>query len=147
MNKVVLIGRLTKDIELRYTQTNTAVGSTTIAVNRQKQENKEQETDFINLVIWGKQAETSSKYLKKGSQAAIDGRIKTRNYENNDGKKVYVVEVVAENIQFLDSKKENTQNQIEEPTEQELLDKAVNSNDPYKEFGQQIEFDDSSLPF
>lgn len=105
MNKVILMGRLTKDPDTRYTQTtNTQVTSFTLAVNRRF--SKEKETDFINIVTWNKTAEFCSKYFKKGQQVGVIGRIQTRNYEDKDGKKVYVTEVIAEEVYFADSKKE-----------------------------------------
>ena len=88
MNKVVLIGRLTRDPELRYTQSNIPAASFTLAVNRPFQnQNGERDADFINIVIWRKQAETAKKYLAKGSLIAVEGRIQTRNYDGQDGKK------------------------------------------------------------
>ena len=96
MNKVILIGRLTRDPELRYTSSNVPTASFSIAVDRNfTNQNGETEADFINIVVWRKQAENCKNYLTKGSQVAIDGRIQTRNYEGQDGKKVYVTEVVA----------------------------------------------------
>ena len=105
MNKVVLIGRLTKDPELRYTSSNVPAASFTLAVNRNFQnQNGVREADFINIVMWRKQAETVKKYLTKGSLISIEGRIQTRNYDGADGKKVYVTEVIADNFEFLESK-------------------------------------------
>ena len=91
MNKVVLIGRLTKDPELRYTPSNVPTTTFSLAVNRNfTNQNGVREADFINIVVWRKQAETAKKYLSKGSLIAIEGRIQTRNYDGADGKKVYV---------------------------------------------------------
>ena len=105
MNKVFLIGRLTRDPELRYTSSNIPVASFSIAVNRTfANQNGEREADFINIVVWRKQAENCKNYLNQGSQVAIDGRIQTRNYEDQNGQKRYVTEVVADNVQFLDTK-------------------------------------------
>lgn len=101
MNKTILIGRLTKDPELRYTGQGTPVTTFTLAINRKF---KRDETDFIPCVVWTKLAEHCANYLKKGSQCAVEGRIQTRNYENQEGRKVYVTEVVAEDVRFLDSK-------------------------------------------
>jgi single-strand DNA-binding protein len=107
MNKTVLIGRLTKDPETRYTQTNNIqVTSFTLAVNRRFSKEGEQQADFINIVAWNKTAEFVSKYFKKGQQVAIVGRIQTRNYDDNNGVKHYVTEVIAEEVYFADSKKE-----------------------------------------
>lgn len=101
MNHVVLVGRLTKDPELRYTQTGVAVSTFTLAVD--KFNGKDKEADFINIVVWNAPAENCAKYLSKGKQAAIQGRIQTRNYEGSDGKKVYVTEIVANEVKFLQS--------------------------------------------
>src|SRR5690625_1890842 len=102
MNVTVLVGRLTRDPDLRYTQNGTAVANFNIAVDRPF--SKDDETDFINCVAWRKQAENLANYMKKGSRIGVDGRIQTRNYEDKDGKRIYVTEVVADNIQFLDSR-------------------------------------------
>ena len=108
MNKVQLLGRLTKDPEIRYTQTNnTAVASFSLAVNRRfGKEGEERQADFINIVSWGKTAQFCEKYFKKGMQIALVGRIQTRTYDDTEGKKHYVTEVVAEEVFFADSKKE-----------------------------------------
>ena len=112
MNNVTLVGRLTKNVELRQTGSNTAVATGTLAVNRKfKSASGEKETDFINIVAWRKTAEILSNYTSKGSQIGITGRIQTRNYEGNDGKRVYVTEVVAETVMLLDVKSNNQQPQ------------------------------------
>ena len=104
MNKVVLVGRLTKDMELKYTQKGTAVASFTLAIDRRfKSQTGEKETDFINCVVWDKVAETAFKYVGKGSQIGVAGRIQVRSYETKDGGKRYVTEVVAEEIEFMGS--------------------------------------------
>src|SRR6476620_8116972 len=109
MNRVVLVGRLTKDPELRYTPNGVPVATFTLAVNRNFSNQKgEREADFINCVIWRKPAENVANFLKKGSLAGVDGRIQTRNYEGQDGKRVYVTEVVAESVQFLEPKGSNS---------------------------------------
>lgn len=103
MNRVVLVGRLTKDPDLRYTPAGVAVATFTLAVNRPfKNTQGEQETDFIQCVVWRKPAENVANFLKKGSMAGVDGRVQTRNYEDSDGKRVFVTEVVAESVQFLE---------------------------------------------
>lgn len=102
INRVVLVGRLTKDPILRKTQSGTSVVSFTVAVNRRMQ-NQEQQADFIGCVAWNKVADLMAQYLKKGALVGIEGRIQTRNYEGQNGR-VYVTEVVAENVQFLESK-------------------------------------------
>lgn len=105
MNRVVLVGRLTRDPELRYTPNGAAVANFNIAVSRPfKNQQGEQEADFINCVVWRKAAENLANYMKKGNMIGVDGRVQTRNYEGQDGKRVYVTEVVADNIQFLESK-------------------------------------------
>ena len=104
INNVVLVGRLTRDPELRYTPSNVAVATFTLAVNRNfKNENGEREADFISCVIWRQQAENLANWAKKGALIGITGRIQTRNYENQQGQRVYVTEVVADNFQLLES--------------------------------------------
>jgi single-strand DNA-binding protein len=139
MNKVILLGRLTKDVELRYTQTsNTAVSSFSIAVNRRyTKEGEEQQTDFINIVAWGKLAETTSKYLRKGSPVLITGRLQIRTWEDEKNQKHYATEVVAEELYFIESKKEqepdisiltgSTQSTI--PTDNENMDETISGDD------------------
>ena len=101
INRVVLIGRLTRDPELRKTQNGTSVCSFTLAVNRRQNQDGTQDADFINCVAWNKLADNIQLYQKKGNQLGIEGRINTRSYDNQQGQKVYVTEVVAENVQFL----------------------------------------------
>ena len=103
MNRVVLVGRLVKDPELRYTPNGVPVATFTLAVNRNFSNRKgEREADFINCVFVRKPAENVANFLKKGSLAGVDGRIQTRNYEGQDGKRVYVTEIQAESVQFLE---------------------------------------------
>ncbi|MBF7051072.1 MULTISPECIES: single-stranded DNA-binding protein [Streptococcus] len=105
INNVVLVGRMTRDAELRMTQSNTAVASFTLAVNRPfKNQNGEREADFINCVIWRQAAENLANWCKKGALVGITGNIQTRNYENQQGQRVYVTEVVADNFQLLESR-------------------------------------------
>jgi single-strand DNA-binding protein len=107
MNKVILMGRLTRDPETRYTNTNNIQVTTfALAVNRRVKQGEEKQADYLNIVTYGKTAEFCSKYFLKGQQVAVVGRIQTRNYDRTDGKKVYVTEVVAEETYFADSKKE-----------------------------------------
>lgn len=111
INNVTLIGRLTRDAELRYTPSNIATAQFNIACNRNfKNTNGEYDADFINCVMWREQAERFCNWTKKGMLVGITGRIQTRSYEGNDGKRVYVTEVVAENFQVLE-KRDNTANQ------------------------------------
>ena len=109
MNKVCLIGRLTKDPEVRYTQTNnTLIASFNVAVNRRfVSEGEERQADFIPIVAWSKTGEFCSKYFKKGQQVGITGRIQTRNWEDEKGVKHYATEVIAEEVYFADSKKDS----------------------------------------
>ena len=108
MNKVVLIGRNTKDIELKQTPNGTSVAEFSIAVNRAfKNANGERESDFFNCIAFSKLAETISRYVKKGDQIGIEGRLQTRNYTNKEGRKVYVTEIIVENVEFLQSKKQD----------------------------------------
>lgn len=105
INNVVLVGRLTKDPDLRYTSNGTAVASFTVAVDRNfTNAQGSRDADFINCVVWRKQAETFANYTHKGSLIGIEGRIQTRNYEGNDGKRVYVTEVSVNNFSFLEPK-------------------------------------------
>lgn len=107
MNKVILLGRLTKDPDIKYTQTNnTLVASFGLAVNRRFAKEGQQTVDFINIVAWSKTGEFVQKYFRKGQQVAVVGRIQTRNWEDDQGQKHYVTEVVAEEVFFADSKKE-----------------------------------------
>ncbi len=111
LNKAILIGRLTRDPELKYLQNGTAVASFTLAVDRTfKNKDGEKEADFIPIVAWRKTAELCGKYLAKGSQAAISGRIQTRSYDANDGTKRYVTEIVADEVQFIGSKADSPRN-------------------------------------
>lgn len=115
MNKIILIGRMTKDIEIRYTQNQKEVGNFDLAVNRNyKSANGEYDTDFFKCIAWGNLAKTIHTYTSKGSQIAIEGRVENRTYQANDGTNRYVTEVVVEGMQLLDSKKNNTTNNQEE---------------------------------
>ena len=157
MNKVILIGRLTRDPELRSTSTGRNVCQFSVAVNRTyTNANGEREADFINCVVWDKQAENLSKYQKKGNQIAVEGRIQTRNYDDKDGKRVYVTEVLATNISFLDSKGTNNgggsfDNLPEPPMNEEVSfeskDTVSVDTDPFEAFGDSIEISDNDLPF
>ncbi|MCD3209547.1 single-stranded DNA-binding protein [Clostridium botulinum C] len=105
MNRVVLIGRTTKDPELKFTPgVGKAVTTFTLAVNRRYKKDGQQEADFITIVVWGKIAENTANYVSKGSQVGVSGSIRTRSYEAKDGTRRYVTEIVADEVQFLDSK-------------------------------------------
>ncbi len=107
MNLCILIGRLTKDPELRYTQSGKAVASFSIAIDRPYTNNGQKQADFFNVVAWGKLGENAAKYLSKGRQVAIQGRIENRNYETQSGEKRYITEIIAENVEFVGSKVES----------------------------------------
>ena len=156
MNRVILIGRLTRDPELRYTSSNIATASFSLAVDRNfTNQNGEREADFINIVVWRKQAENCKNYLTKGSQVAIEGRIQTRSYDGQDGQKRYVTEVVADNVQFLDSKGSrdtSVPTSAPEPTPYDFASQPEPKttdvkNDPFADFGNNIEISDDDLPF
>ncbi|MEK8128958.1 single-stranded DNA-binding protein [Paenibacillus filicis] len=104
LNRVILIGRLTRDPELRYTPAGVAVTQFTLAVDRPfSNQGGQREADFIPVVTWRQLAETCANYLRKGRLAAVEGRIQVRNYDNNEGKRVYVTEIIADNVRFLES--------------------------------------------
>lgn len=138
MNNVSLVGRLTKQPELRYTSQGTPVGTFTLAVNRMKKD----EADFINCICFKKTAENVANYTDKGSQVAVTGSIQTRSYENKEGKRVYVTEVIANQVTFLDSKKSGQPKQ-EQPPKQ---DRPPADYDPFANNGQ-IDINDDDLPF
>lgn len=164
MNVVSLVGRLTKDIELRYTTSGTAVGTFTLAVNRQfTNASGEREADFINCVIWRKSAESLANFTSKGSQIGVTGRMQTRNYENQQGQRVYITEVVVDNFTLLEKRSEseqqnsasnqqsngfNNQNQGFQGGAQNTTNNATtpNNSDPFAG-GQELDISDDSLPF
>lgn len=117
MNKVVIIGRATKDIELKQTSSGTAVAEFSVAVKRSFKTNGQYESDFFDCVAYNKTAELIGQYVKKGDMVGIEGRLQTRNYTNNEGRKVYITEIVVENVEFLQSKKQ-------EPTLAEVTNTA-----------------------
>ncbi|MFK4167213.1 single-stranded DNA-binding protein [Paenibacillus lautus] len=137
LNRTILIGRLTKDPDLRYTPAGVAVCQFTLAVDRPfTRDGGERETDFIPIVTWRQLAETCANYLRKGRLTAVEGRIQVRNYENNEGKRVYVTEVIADNVRFLESsRQENTQTESRSYKE-----------DPFSDDGKPLDIDDD-LPF
>lgn len=144
INNTVLVGRLTKDVDLRYTQSNVAVATFTLAVNRAfKNENGDREADFINCVMWRQQAENLANWAKKGALIGITGRIQTRSYDNQQGQRVYVTEVVAEQFQLLESRNSQSQqnNQGRAQTQQQAPDfsRSENTNP--------LDISDDDLPF
>lgn len=145
INNVVLVGRLTKDPDLRYTGSGTPVASFTLAVNRDfKNADGQQEADFINCVIWRKSAETLANSVRKGHQIGVTGRVQTRNYENQQGQKVYVTEVVAERFNYLE-KREGNSNNDRSQNQSNDQPKFDRDNDPFS--GSTIEVSDDDLPF
>lgn len=165
INNVSLTGRLTKDPELSYTQSGVAVVSFTLAVNRSfKSQSGETEADFILCQAWRKTAETIANYTKKGSLVGIEGRIQTRSYDNQQGQKVYVTEVVVNNFSFLESKSSqsnqqggyqnnyNNQNNYSNQNQgyqsnQQKPQNNFGSPDPFQGNGQSIDISDDDLPF
>lgn len=141
INITILVGRLTKNIELRYTSNEKAVGNFTLAINRRfKNQNGEYETDFIDCVVFGKQAETMAQYTKKGDLIGVEGSIQKRTYEDKEGNKRYATEIMVEKITFLQAGKKSETTQT---TSQETI-----QNDPYKVFGEIVENENSlELPF
>lgn len=141
LNNVSLVGRLTKDVDLRYTPSNVAVATFTLAVNRTfKNENGEREADFINCVMWRQQAENLANWAKKSALIGITGRIQTRSYDNQQGQRVYVTEVVAEQFQLLESKGQGNQGQ-QRQAQQETPDFSRNTN------ANPLDISDDMLPF
>ena len=154
MNKVFLIGRLSRDPDLRHTTSGMAVCQINVAISRRANQGKDPETDFINVVVWDKQAENVARYLAKGRQVAVEGRIQTRSYDNNEGKKTYVTEVVASNVEFLGSASDNNRTPIntdeENPFDNMPIDEPVTTSvddDPFATFGEKVEISDNELPF
>jgi single-strand DNA-binding protein len=146
MNKAILMGRLTRDPELRYTSnTNTAVCNYTLAIDRRfTRQGEEKQADFIPIVAWGKTAEFCSRYFQKGQQVAVVGRIQTRSWDDNEGKRHYVTEVIAEEVYFADSKRDSSTSRSDENTIGDTMGNTVGTG---KEDGfYQIEEDDE-LPF
>lgn len=132
MNKVILVGRLARDPDVRYTQSGKATASFALAVNRRVGQGKEQQADFIPIVAWEKLAEIAGNNLMKGSQILVEGRMQVRNYEDKTGQKRYVTEVIAQNFEFL-GRKENDKNDSQLPAGAES-------------FGSEV-FPDEELPF
>lgn len=155
INNVVVVGRLTRAVDLRYTSNGTAYASFTLAVDRDfKNQNGEKETDFINCVMWRKPAENLANYTKKGSLIGIEGRIQTRNYDNQQGQRVYVTEVLAERFHFLESSKTANNDVLSNGDTNTLgVNKNQNStgnfakNDPFMTNGETFDVQDSELPF
>lgn len=152
MNSVILVGRLTRDPELRTTPNGIATCQITVAVNGIPNANGDRNTDFINVVVWRRQAENVSKYCTKGSQVGVQGRIHTRSYDASDGSKRYVTEIVADNITFLGSSNGNRSTsqfvEVSDNTVSQAPSETTNLiDDPFKDFGSEVVLSDDDLPF
>ncbi|TVX89803.1 single-stranded DNA-binding protein [Paenibacillus agilis] len=164
LNRVILIGRLTKDPELRYTPAGVAVTQFTIAVDRPfSSQGGEREADFIPVVTWRQLAETCANYLRKGRLTAVEGRIQVRNYDNNEGKRVYVTEVIADNVRFLESNRDSGGSRDDAgsygggsaPSSNQASRGGNNNSgysrgpaaDPFSDDGKPIDISDDDLPF
>lgn len=155
INNVVLVGRLTKDADLRYTSNAQAVASFNLAVNRQFTNAKgEREADFINCVVWRKTAENLANLTRKGSLIGIEGRIQTRSYDNQQGQRVYVTEVVVENFSLLEPRSKNTTDQSNGSSvppgpapAQNRTQTSDAHDDPFDKSSQPIDISDDDLPF
>lgn len=146
INRVILIGRLTKDPELKYTSSGAAVGSFNLAVNRQfTNANGDREADFINCVIWRKPAENFANFTHKGSLVGIDGRLQTRNYENQQGQRIYVTEVVVDNFSLLEKRASDNSNANQ--TQAGSNQTQSKPTDPFEGKGQAVDISDDELPF
>ena len=139
LNRVILIGRLTRDPELRYTPTGVATTTFTLAVDRPfTNQSGEREADFLPVVTWRQLAETCANYLRKGRLTAVEGRIQVRSYENNEGKRVYVTEVIADNVRFLESNRDNNG---------QSSSRQNDNQDPFNDEGKPIDLSNDDLPF
>ncbi|HEX6922592.1 MAG TPA: single-stranded DNA-binding protein [Bacillales bacterium] len=151
INRTVLVGRLTRDPELRYTPNGVAVASFTLACDRPfTNQQGEREADFIRCVVWRRPAENVANYLQKGSLAGVDGRIQTRSFDNNEGRRVFVSEVVADRVQFLEPK--TSRNPGQGPAESygggnQNQNQSPYGDDPFANDGKPIDISDDDLPF
>ncbi|WP_101841899.1 single-stranded DNA-binding protein [Halobacillus sp. Marseille-P3879] len=154
LNRVVLVGRLTRDPDLRYTPNGVAVANFTLAVNRPFSNNQgDRDADFINCVVWRRAAENLANFMNKGSLVGVDGRLQSRSFDNQEGKRVFVTEVVADSVQFLESKGGSSQggggqqgfqpNQNQQPN----YNNNNNNEDPFADKGEPIDISDDDLPF
>jgi len=160
LNRVILIGRLTRDPELRYTSSGIAVTQFTLAVEKSfSNQNGQREADFIPIVTWRQLAETCANYLRKGRLAAVEGRIQVRSYDNNEGRRVYVTEIVADNVRFLERNRDNgathddmgggysASPQPHVPAHEEHSNYREQTKDPFSDDGKPIDISDNDLPF
>ncbi|MED4600580.1 single-stranded DNA-binding protein [Paenibacillus validus] len=163
LNRVILIGRLTRDPELRYTPAGVAVTQFTLAVDRPfSNQGGQREADFIPVVTWRQLAETCANYLRKGRLAAVEGRIQVRNYDNNEGRRVYVTEIIADNVRFLESANSANREEGGPATggggnyggggsgnggNRGNFGGARDNQDPFQDDGRPIDISDDDLPF
>lgn len=151
LNSVAMTGRLTRDVELRYTQSGTAVGSFTLAVDRQfKSKSGERETDFVNCQVWRKSAENFANFTHKGALVGIQGRIQTRTYDDKNGNKVFVTEVIVDNFALLEPKQTSQSNGSPQRNQSAPANTNAprgNTNNKFANNGQPISVSDSDLPF
>lgn len=165
INRAILTGRLTTDADLKYTSSGTAVASFTLAVNRQfTNQSGEREADFINCVVWRKQAESLANFTRKGSLIGVEGRLQTRSYDNQQGQRVYVTEVVVDSFSLLESKAANEERQQpQQPQQTQQTNRPANNQaradkqqyqqdtlqgtDPFASSGQPIDISDDDMPF
>lgn len=146
INRVVLVGRLTKDVDLKYTPSGVAMARFTLAVNRTfSNQQGEREADFINCLVWRKQAENAANYLSKGSLCGVEGRIQTGSYEGQDGKRIYTTDVVAESVQFLEPKNTDRGPQSGPNEHQKSRTEYQTQSDPFDNSVPDVNGDD--LPF
>lgn len=149
INNVTIVGRITRDLELRYSESGVAVCNFTIAANRPFKSSDGQDADFINCVTFRKSAENLAQYMSKGSLIGITGRIQTRNYENEEKQRIFVTEVVADSVQFLESKSSNQSKPNNQQAQTNAYNKevGVGQSDPFKDGGEPLDISDDDLPF
>ncbi|QDP42012.1 single-stranded DNA-binding protein [Radiobacillus deserti] len=153
LNRVVLVGRLTKDPDLRYTPNGVAVANFTLAVNRPfSNQQGNREADFINCVVWRRPAENLANFMSKGSLVGVDGRIQTRSFDGQDGKRVFITEVVADSVQFLETKGASSGGGQGSAGFQPNQNQSNNNDfaredDPFRDNGEPIDISDDDLPF
>ncbi len=151
INRVVLVGRMTRDPELRRTANQTAVTSFSLAVNRNFTSADGQSADYINCVVWNKAAENVERYCSKGSLVGVEGRIQTRSYDNQQGQKVYVVEVVCDSVQFLETRaareKAQTQQSMQQPTNNNFQNNMSTLQQEFDNSSNSFDVMDDELPF
>lgn len=159
MNKVVLVGRLTRDPEVRVFSNGNPVANFTLAINRNfKNKDGNVDADFIPVAVYGRQADVIQKYVTKGSQLGVDGRIQVRSYDAQDGSKRYITEVIADRIELMGSRRDNNESSpvnayvdttssvyMDQPSPETGVD--VSNDDPFKDFGSEVSLSDDDLPF